>query len=335
MRTETPIGALTAAALLITLLLGAPASPAWGQEEADPKLAVVIRHTGQADAQLARDLQEVMVAALSDREGYLLVGKEDLQAQAGFASENEMISCLVDTACEEELRSRQNIKILLLGTIDQSQTHYEFSVQLIRDSGGEYSKIFRVPQSEGLDGLLSTLFEIAAELPIDEGPIPVVVKDPKKDPPPPDKLPKEDTPPPRETPPIEEPAVLGALGYTGIGALGVSVGSLVVGVIFNLQHQDTIQSQQDAIDGAPTIAGGAGGVTRADAQQREQDANDSARAANIFYGISIGTAVVGAALLALDLVDGSGETNPPAAGDVRLSPWVSGDSAGSALEISW
>ena len=293
--------------------------------ETDPKLAVVIRHTGEADALLARDLQEVMVAALSDREGYLLVGKEELQAQANFKSENDMISCLVDTACEEELRTRQNIKVLLLGTIDKSETHYEFSVQLIRDTGGEYSKIFRVPQDEGLDGLLSRLFDIAAELPIDEGPIPVVVKDPKK--------PGDTTTPPPEDPKTSPPPALGPLGYVGIGGLTLSAATLGVAIFFNLDRESSVQTLQDEIDASTEVNGGAQGVTRARAKELEGDANDSAKRANLFYGLSFGAAVVGATLLTIDLLDDNAEANP--GGQVRVSPWASEEGAGSALEFTW
>jgi len=114
----------------------------------------------------------------------------------------------------------------------------------------------------------------------------------------------------------------------------LSAASLGVALFFNLERESSVQTLQDEIDGSTTVGGGAQGITRARAKDLEDEANDSAKRANLFYGIGFGAAVVGATLLTIDLLDGGSETNPDG-GQVRVSPWASEEGAGSVVEFTW
>ena len=324
-------------AALLGVLIASALLPGdvYAQESGDkPTFAVVVRHTGEASSDDARDLQEILIAAFSGRGEFQLIGKGELAVKAGIdeGDEETLIKCLINTPCVDKMRRDQNIKYLVLGKIETSSTHHEFSIERFSDLPEPYTKVVKVPLEDGVDGLLDALYSIAAEMPLDdvkpasppeksvEGEVknatnkssPVVVA------------------PPKEKPLDTTDRGLGIPGYAAIG-LGVVAGAtLGGGLIFNQRVVDAKEQLQTSIDGTNTRAGAAQGLTRSEAKRLETEANDNATFANVFYGISLGAAISSGVLVFIEVASGDQES-PSTSAAKGLRPDIGADRVG----LSW
>ncbi len=319
---------------IITLLLTASAAGAQAQETtppgpiqvAQPRLAVVIRHAGGASAESAQELQEVMIAALSGRKEVSLLGGEELLELAELKNGDALNRCLSEPACAEPLRSRLQIRFLVLGKIDKTRTHYEFVIERFASSPEPWTRVLKVPVEQGLDGLLDPIYSTASSMPLDDAAAPSPQPEPTAD------LTPEPEPEPAQPGPAQpaRPAPrrgLSAWGYGAIGAGGLSLVTLGLG-LYQHRQADNAQAQFKAEDQSDP------NLTPERVRQLQGDYDDSAQLANIFYGASIGTGVLALGLLTVELLQGDAE-EPATSLRLHLSPWLGPAQAGAGISGSW
>jgi len=323
---------------IVTLLVLLPLPAAHSQDSADaPVFAVVVRSTGDANDETARDLQEILIAAFSGRGHFRMIGKDELLVQGGFAGDAPLVTCLIDEACVSGLRQRLNIKVLVLGKIDSSATHHEFSIERFSDLPDPYTKVVKVKQAAGIDGLLDALYSIAEEMPLEDPratvtPTPVE-PDVKQDTGTSGDVHTEPLTPVRPAdprPPVEQGG-LGAPAWLSIGSGVLSLASLSVALYFNGQVIDAKDELSSDIAAAEIRAGGAQGLSRARAKRLEGTVNDNAVFANVFYGVSAGMVSLSALFAFLEVV----ATDEDAPAGATLSPILAPDLAGAALRLDF
>lgn len=316
---------------IIALLLTASAAGAQAQEAtppgpiqvAQPRLAVVIRHAGGASAESAQELQEVMIAALSGRKEVRLLGGEELLELAELKDSDALNRCLGEPACAEPLRSRLQIRFLVLGKIDKTRTHYEFVIERFASSPDPWTRVLKVPVEQGLDGLLDPIYSTASSMPLDDA----VALQPEPPPVEPEVEPEPAQPEPAQPARPAARRGLSGWGYGAIGAGGVSLVSLGLGLYQHRQANNAQNTFDAEVQDDPNIS-------PERARQLQGDHDDSAQLANIFYGAAIGTGVLAAGLLTVELLsDDSAEPSPRQS--LRVSPWLGDGQVGAGLSGSW
>lgn len=306
-------------ALGVALAVFSTASTATAQDPGDgvqPKLAVVVIPRGTADDDLARDLQEVLIAALSSRGGLRLMGKEEVRDQAGYADLATLEDCLGRVDCVQTLETEQGISALVIARITQSKTSYQFAATVTRPGSDDTHFAFEIPTGDGVDGLLDRLYEFAADIDLGSEHRAAPLSLP----------PQEDTH--DEPPAAEPPPLLGTVGLVGLVSAVSGVVALATGAVFNVIAVSTADALERDIDQAPVRSGGAQGVTRARAKAAEADANDAAALANVFYTTGLVGLGAGVIMLTVDsLTAGEPESQ------LTVGPWIAPNGSGATIEL--
>jgi hypothetical protein len=150
---------------LAAALLGALAAlPAPAAAQGKPKIAVLVLQTGEAEADLADNLTEVLVAELASKGTYEIVGKEEFRGRLGVGAEQAASACLEQPACLGRVGTALGVSKVAAGTIGKRGADYAFSLNLIDIATARVeSRVFKMV-SGGVAGLVTTLQEAARQL---------------------------------------------------------------------------------------------------------------------------------------------------------------------------
>ncbi|HEY3359047.1 MAG TPA: PEGA domain-containing protein [Polyangia bacterium] len=154
---------IVSVALLLAGLAGAP--PAAAQPGAAPaKIAVLVLQVGEADAELADNLTEVLIAELAKKGGFDIAGKEEFRSKLGVAGEQGASSCLEQPTCLGRVGTALGVSRVAAGTIGKRGADYAFNLNLIDIATARVeNRIFKVV-SGGVAGLITTLQDAARQL---------------------------------------------------------------------------------------------------------------------------------------------------------------------------
>ena len=151
---------------LALLLAGlAPWLPARAQEGAPrPKIAVLVLQVGEAEADLADNLTEVLVAELARQGGFEITGKEEFRSKLGVAGEQGASACLEQPACLGRVGTALGVSKVAAGTIGRRGADYAFNLNLIDIATARVeNRVFKLVAG-GVGGLFKTLQDSARQL---------------------------------------------------------------------------------------------------------------------------------------------------------------------------
>jgi TolB-like protein len=144
---------------LIGRLAAAQPAPAPPQ-----KIAVLVLQVGGADADLADNLTEVLIAELARRGGFEITGKEEFRSKLGVAGEAGASACLEQPACLGRVGTALGVSKVAAGTIGKRGADYAFNLNLIDIATARVeNRVFKVVAG-GLAGLIQTLQDSARQL---------------------------------------------------------------------------------------------------------------------------------------------------------------------------
>ncbi len=148
--------------LALALLCAALAArPAAAQQK--PKIAVLVLQVGEAEADLADNLTEVLVAELASKGTYEIVGKEEFRGRLGVG-EQAASTCLEQPACLGRVGTALGVSKVAAGTIGKRGNEYAFNLNLIDIATARTeSRVFKMVAG-GVAGLVATLQDAARQL---------------------------------------------------------------------------------------------------------------------------------------------------------------------------
>jgi TolB-like protein len=150
------------AALLALAASLAGASPA--QAEGRPTIAVLVLQVGEADATLADNLTEVLVAEFARQGTFDIVGKEEFRNRLGVAGERGASTCLEQPTCLGRVGTALGVTKVAAGTIGKRGPDYVFNLNLIDIATAKVERrIFKIVAG-GVSGLIKTLQDAARQL---------------------------------------------------------------------------------------------------------------------------------------------------------------------------
>jgi hypothetical protein len=151
---------LRIAIIVLAAALAAPSARAQGR----PKIAVLVLQVGEAEADLADNLTEVLVAEFASKGTYEIVGKEEFRGRLGVGGEQGASTCLEQPACLGRVGTSLGVSKVAAGTIGKRGADYAFSLNLIDIATARVeSRVFKMVAG-GVAGLVATLQEAAKQL---------------------------------------------------------------------------------------------------------------------------------------------------------------------------
>lgn len=157
------LGGTLAVALLGAAALAARPVAAQEQPQEKPKIAVLVLQVGEAEADLADNLTEVLVAELASKGTYAIVGKEELRGRLGV-NEQAAVACLEQPACLGRVGTALGVSKVAAGTIGKRGNEYAFNLNLIDIATARTeSRVFKLVAG-GVAGLVATLQDAARQL---------------------------------------------------------------------------------------------------------------------------------------------------------------------------
>ena len=149
--------------LVATVLCAALAAPPAAAQQ-KPKIAVLVLQVGEAEADLADNLTEVLVAELASKGGYEIVGKEEFRGKLGVGGEQAASACLEQPTCLGRVGSALGVSKVAAGTIGKRGNDYAFNLNLIDIATARVeSRVFKLVAG-GVGGLVATLQDAARQL---------------------------------------------------------------------------------------------------------------------------------------------------------------------------
>jgi NAD-dependent dihydropyrimidine dehydrogenase PreA subunit len=150
--------------LAVALLGALAARPSPAAAEGKSKIAVLVLQTGEAEADLADNLTEVLVAELASKGTYEIVGKEEFRGKLGVGGEQAASTCLEQPACLGRVGAALGLSKVAAGTIGKRGNDYAFNLNLIDVATARIeSRVFKLV-SGGVGGLVATLQDAARQL---------------------------------------------------------------------------------------------------------------------------------------------------------------------------
>ena len=148
------------AALLCTWVVAPRPAVAQGK----PKIAVLVLQVGEAEADLADNLTEVLVAEFASKGTYDIVGKEEFRGRLGVGGEQGATACLEQPACLGRVGTALGVSKVAAGTIGKRGADYAFNLNLIDIATARVeSRVFKMVAG-GVAGLVATLQDAARQL---------------------------------------------------------------------------------------------------------------------------------------------------------------------------
>jgi hypothetical protein len=127
------------------------------------KIAVLVLQVGEAEAELADNLTEVLIAEVARKGTFAIVGKEEFRSGLGVAAA-EAAACLEQPACLGRAGTSLGVTKVAAGTIGKRGAEYAFSLNLIDIATAKVeSRVFKIVAG-GVTGLISTLQAAAVQL---------------------------------------------------------------------------------------------------------------------------------------------------------------------------
>jgi len=133
--------------LVLTGLLAA--SPAWAAE----KMAVLVLGTSEKDSDLADNVTEMIIAAIAQRGGFEVAGKEEFKARLDVQSERKAQACLDDNNCLARTGVSLGVRRLVTGNVGaRNNRQYLFSLALLNiETGKTDNRVFRLVEGSQAD----------------------------------------------------------------------------------------------------------------------------------------------------------------------------------------
>lgn len=122
-----------AGAIVAAALVGRGGAGARAQEQSKPrpeKLAVLVLGTTERDAELADNLTEVIIAAIAQRRGVEMAGREEFRARLGVESEQRAQACIDDLSCMGRAAVSLGVRRIVAGTVGTRGKQYLFNLNL-------------------------------------------------------------------------------------------------------------------------------------------------------------------------------------------------------------
>jgi hypothetical protein len=114
-----------------------PAAPA------TERIAVLLLPSGEVDASVADALTELLIAAVAERGGATIVGKEEFQSQLG-QGDASTAECLESVTCLGRIGVALGVREVIAGTIGHHGTTWSFALNRIDvRSGATEGRVFR------------------------------------------------------------------------------------------------------------------------------------------------------------------------------------------------
>lgn len=134
-------------ALLLAGLVAA--APAWAGE----KMAVLVLGTSEKDADLADNVTEMIIAAIAQRGGFEVAGKEEFKARLDVQSERKAQACLDDNNCLARTGVSLGVRRLVTGNVGaRNNRQYLFSLALLNiETGKTDNRVFRLVEGSQAD----------------------------------------------------------------------------------------------------------------------------------------------------------------------------------------
>lgn len=124
-----------------------------GAVHANEKLAVLVLGTSEADADLAENVTEVVIAYIARQGSFELAGKEEFQSRLGVDSELRGQACLESLSCLSRAAVSLGVRRIVSGSVGTRGKQFLFSLALNNVEAGEVeNRVFRL--IEGDVGLL-------------------------------------------------------------------------------------------------------------------------------------------------------------------------------------
>jgi hypothetical protein len=137
------------AALVPALFLAAVPSTARASE----KMAVLVLGTSEKDTELADNVTEMIIAAIAQRGGFEVAGKEEFKARLDVQSERKAQACLDDNNCLARTGVSLGVRRLVTGNVGaRSNRQYLFSLALLNiETGKTDNRVFRLIEGSQAD----------------------------------------------------------------------------------------------------------------------------------------------------------------------------------------
>jgi TolB-like protein len=122
-----PVGAVLVAALL-----------GWGakaQGAKKPRLAVLAIKAEGVESALASTVDETLTADLAKSGKYEVIGRSEIEAMAGFQSEQMKLGCTGDNACLAEIGGALGVDRLVFGSLGKAGNTYVLNTKLLEIHG--------------------------------------------------------------------------------------------------------------------------------------------------------------------------------------------------------
>lgn len=124
-----------------------------GVVHSSEKLAVLVLGTSEADADLAENVTEVVIAYIARQGSFELAGKEEFQARLGVDSELRGQACLEAMSCLSRAAVSLGVRRIVSGSVGTRGKQFLFSLALNNVEAGQVeNRVFRL--IEGDVGLL-------------------------------------------------------------------------------------------------------------------------------------------------------------------------------------
>jgi hypothetical protein len=94
------------------------------------KLAVLVLGTSERDAELADNLTEVIIAAIAQRRGVEMAGREEFRTRLGVESEQRAQACIDDLSCLGRAAVSLGVRRIVVGTVGTRGRQYLFNLNL-------------------------------------------------------------------------------------------------------------------------------------------------------------------------------------------------------------
>lgn len=132
------LASLIAALIAVT----APAVAARATE----KMAVLVLATSDKDADLADNVTEMIIAAVAQRGGFEIAGKEEFRARLGMQSDQKGQACLDDNNCLARTAVSLGVRRIVTGNVGRrAARQYLFSLGLVNvETGKTDNRVFRL-----------------------------------------------------------------------------------------------------------------------------------------------------------------------------------------------
>jgi hypothetical protein len=152
------VKAVVLVAALTALPLARPAAAA-GRN----KIAALVLGAG-AEAELADNLTEVLIARIAKSGDFEIVGKEEFRSRLGVTEERRTIACIEDPACVGRAGAALGVTKVLAGTVGRRGADYVFSLSLYDlETARTENQTFKLV-SGGVPALIAAVSEAAIKI---------------------------------------------------------------------------------------------------------------------------------------------------------------------------